>query len=206
MKRISLIVASLMLAVCAAIPASAQFRIGPRLGMQVNSLHFNQDLFDSNNRYGFTGGLQVEFMIPSVQFGLDASVMYVRRNSQFMAEYAGQSGEVVDVNREYIDIPINLKWKIGVPLIGSFVKPYVFTGPDFAFLTSRKAISEAWRSKKFDVAWNFGFGLEFLKHLQIGASYGLGMSKAAELVGATSGKQDIEGKNRFWTVTAAYLF
>ena len=123
-----------------------------------------------------------------------------------MAEYAGQSGEVVDVNRAYIDIPLNRKWKIGVPLIGSFVKPYVFTGPDFAFLTSRTAISEAWRSKKFDVAWNFGFGLEVLKHLQIGASYGLGMSKAAELVGATSGKQDIEGKNRFWTVTAAYLF
>ena len=206
MKRISLIVASLMLAVCAAIPASAQFRIGPRLGMQVNSLHFNQDLFDSNNRYGFTGGLQVEFMIPSVQFGLDASVMYVRRNSQFMAEYAGQSGEVVDVNRDYIDIPINLKYKLSIPVISAVLKPFVTTGPSFAFLASKKEISDAWENKSVDVAWNFGFGVEVLSHVQVAASYGVGLTNTLKWIGATQNNAKIDGKNRYWTVTAAYLF
>jgi len=53
--------------------------------------------------------------------------------------------------------------------------------------------------------------------LQIGASYGLGLSKAYDLTEtyyevypATStvspGKTEVNGKNRFWTVTAAWLF
>lgn len=203
MKRLTLICATALVALLAALPASAQFKIGPRIGMQVSSLHFDSDLFSSDNRYGFTGGLQAEFMIPAVSVGLDASVMYVRRNDRFMAE---NSSSEVEVNRDYIDIPINLKWKISVPMISSFLKPYVFTGPDFAFLTSKQAISDAWNSKKFSVAWNFGFGVELINHLQIGASYGIGVSKAAEYVGVTSGSQDIQGKNRYWTVSAAYLF
>ena len=101
--------------------------------------------------------------------------------------------------------PINLKYKIGLPVIGKIITPYVFTGPSFAFLTSRKAINEAWKNKSTSVAWNFGFGVQLLGHLQVGASYGIGMTKAFEKIGAVEGV-DIQGKNRYWTVTAAYLF
>ena len=55
------------------------------------------------------------------------------------------------------------------------------------------------------MAWNFGFGVQLLGHLQVGASYGIGMTKAFEKIGAVEGV-DIQGKNRYWTVTAAYLF
>lgn len=181
--------------------AYGQFKIGPRIGLEVNSLHFNSDLFNSDNRAGFTGGLQAEFMIPAVGFGFDASLMYVRRDAKFM-----ENNEINSAQRDYFDIPINLKYKLSIPLIASVVKPYIFTGPDFAFLTSGTRINEAWRSKKVDVAWNVGVGVEFVNHLQIGASYGIGISKAAEAIGVTSGKQEIDGKNRYWTVTAAWLF
>lgn len=189
------------LLIATAIPAAAQFKIGPRIGVNVNKLHFNEETFHADNRAGFTGGIEAELMIPAINLGLDASVLYVRRSGQIQDDKTVQN-----VNRDYIDIPVYLKWKFGLPLIGKVVKPYLFTGPDFAFLTSRTAINDAWKNKKFDVAWNFGFGLEFFKHLQIGASYGLGMSKAAEKLGVTEGKQEIDGKNRYWTVTAAYLF
>ncbi len=128
--------------------------------------------------------------------------MYVRRSAEFMS----QNEDVTAKNRDYIDIPINVKYKFSLPLVSKVLAPYVFTGPDFAFLTSGTGINEAWKSKKVDVAWNFGLGVELVSHLQVSASYGIGISKAAEMIGVTGGKQDIDGKNRYWTVTAAWLF
>ncbi len=183
-----------------AIPASAQFRIGPRLGFNVNELHFNQSVLDSDNRAGFTGGLMAEFTVPLVGLGFDASFMYVRRDARWL-----EGNEYTSDKRDYFEIPINLKWKIGVPVIGKIITPYLATGPSFAFLTSGKNVRDGIKNKSFDAAWNFGFGVELLSHLQIGASYGLGMTKALEAVGGANGV-DIEGKNRYWTVTAAYLF
>ncbi|WP_161553806.1 outer membrane beta-barrel protein, partial [Paramuribaculum intestinale] len=107
--------------------------------------------------------------------------------------------------REYIEIPLNLKWKINVPVVASIVKPFLTTGPSFSFLTSKESFRE-FKNKKTDVAWNFGFGVELIKHIQVSASYGIGMTKAFESVGLTNGAQNIDAKNRYWTVTAAYLF
>ncbi len=59
--------------------------------------------------------------------------------------------------------------------------------------------------KKCDISWNFGVGLEFFSHLQVGASYGLGLTNALEKINVADGTP-IEGKNKYWTITAAYLF
>ena len=48
--------------------------------------------------------------------------------------------------------------------------------------------------------------MQLIKHLQIGASYGLGLTKAYELVDSNHEAAGIDGKNRYWTVTAAWLF
>lgn len=196
-KRCSVLLLALMMM----LPAMAQFKIGPRLGIDVNSLHFNRDVFQESNRAGFTGGLQAEFIIPGLGFGFDASVMYVRRSASFMDQHEIKS------NADYIEIPVNLKYKFGLPLVGEIVKPFVFTGPSFSFLTSRRFFSD-FVNKKSDTAWNIGFGLEFVKHLQISASYGIGMSKAMNVLHITDISKDnkIEGKNRYWTLTAAWLF
>lgn len=204
MKSITRILAVVMLMLATAFTANAQFKFGPRIGLEVNQLHFNSDLFDGDNRAGFTGGLQAEFMIPAIGFGFDASVMYVRRDAKFINEIQTEN-DYVSVSRDYISIPVNLKYKLSIPVVSNIMKPYVFTGPEFAFLTSRKAINEAWSSKKVDTSWNVGLGLEFINHLQVSASYGFGISKAAEHVGITE-STTIEGKNKYWTVTAAWLF
>lgn len=191
--------------------ASAQFRFGPRVGVNVNSMRFDRSVFDGENRAGFTGGLQMEFTVPVVNLGFDASVMYVHRVNSTTVDKSGDQSltSVSDQNsfkkRDYIEIPINLKWKIGLPVVGSIISPYIFTGPSFAFLTSKKAINEAYKNKSFDVAWNVGVGLQFFSHLQVGASYGFGLTKAIETVSNYQGTQ-IDGKNRYWTITAAWLF
>lgn len=200
MKAIRLFIAAAAIAIAsiAAQPTAAQFRIGPRIGLNVNKLHLNKELIGNENRAGFNAGLMAEFTVPVVGIGFDISAMYVRRS----AEWAQQ--QLID-KREYIEIPLNLKYKLNIPIVNSIIRPFLTTGPSFSFLTSKKSWT-AFRNKSCDVAWNFGIGVELLRHLQVAASYGVGMTKAFESIGAINGSADIEGKNRYWTVTAAYLF
>lgn len=182
------------------VPASAQLRFGIKAGVTVNSLHFSSETFDSDNRAGFTGGVMLEFTAPVSGLGVDLSAMYVRRNSSWLEDQ-----ELTKDDRDYIEIPLNFKWRMNIPVINNLVRPYISTGPSFAFLTSRRSVDDAFHNRKFDTSWNFGFGVELVNHLQVGASYGIGLTKALEAVGAT-GTSDVNGRNRYWTITAAYMF
>lgn len=204
LKMIRRIVVAVALVAAFAVPASAQISFGVKAGVAISDLKFNKDVFDASNRAGFTGGVMAEVMIPMTNIGVDASLMYVRRNTEFMANVLGKT-ESAKSHRDYLEIPINLKWKIGLPIVGSIVSPYIFTGPSFAFLTSKKEIENVYKNKTFDVSWNVGFGVQLVKKLQIGASYGFGLTKAVEMATDVNGA-GIDGKNRYWTVTAAYLF
>ena len=92
-------------------------------------------------------------------------------------------------------------------MVSHIIAPYVFTGPSFSFLTSKKAVNDFLQNKKTDIAWNFGLGVQLINHLQVGASYGLGLTKAVQAIpGSGVEAAGIEGKNRYWTITAAWLF
>ena len=90
--------------------------------------------------------------------------------------------------------------------MGKFVTPFLTTGPDFSFLVSNKNVKDAWNKKTFDFAWNFGFGLKLVDRVELAAAYGLGITSNASSDSALYGKNIVDGKNRVWTVTAAYLF
>ncbi|MDD2960815.1 MAG: porin family protein [Muribaculaceae bacterium] len=200
MKSIRKILIIVALTLVSAMPAMAQFSWGPKVGVAVNNLHFNKDIaneiISNDNRAGFTGGLTAELMFPVLNLGFDASVMYVHRSSELDIKNIGSK---TYADRDYIDIPINLKWKIGLPIVGNIISPYLFTGPSFSFLVSDT--NTILKNKSFDVAWNLGVGLQLFRKLQVGASYGWGITKAT-----TGLEEKVEGKNRYWTITAAYLF
>jgi hypothetical protein len=200
LKQTLLIIAAIF---AVAVPAQAKiFSFGPRIGLGINEMKFDSSILESDNRTGFTAGLEAEIMVPVIGIGFDASAMYVRRNAQFM-----EDNNIISSQRDYIDIPINVKYKFSLPAVGSLISPYIFTGPDFAFLTSQKAINDAWQNKSVNVSWNVGAGVQLFSHLQVGASYGFGITKAAEKIsGVGSSNVQIEGKNNYWTVTAAWLF
>lgn len=209
-----LLSAILVSAVSLSASAGDIFRFGPRVGTQVNNMRLNSDVFNADNRAGFTGGLTAEVQIPVIGLCFDASLMYVHRvNDNTIKNNEAVSGDQSQLlendnykKRDYIEIPINVKYKFGLPVVGSFVTPYVFTGPSFAFLTSSKAINEAYKNKSFDVTWNFGVGLQVVNHLQIGASYGIGMTKTLEKISSISAGPNVTGRNNYWTITAAWLF
>lgn len=210
MKSLKVFAVAAVLALTSVAPASAQFKWGPKIGFNTSKLHFDKGGLDTKNMTGFTGGLMAEFTVPVVGIAFDASVMYVDRgvNDQVTTLDANGNTTMVDNKHHssYIEIPINLKYKFGLPVVGKIVSPFVFTGPSFAFLCSDKTWQDM-KNKSCDVAWNFGLGVELLGHLQIAGSYGLGLNSSVERYWGVTGDQEIyEGKNRFWTVTAAYLF
>lgn len=209
MKSLKRIFVAVALFVGLTMPAAAQFSIGPKVGLTVNDMKLDKDVFDTKNRTGFTAGVMCEFTLPILNLGFDASVMYVKRTADVVGKPTIDGGVVTsqeyEIGGDYIEIPINLKWKIGLPVVGKVLSPYIFTGPSFAFLTSKKAITEAYKNKSVDINWNIGLGLQFFSKLQVGASYGLGINKAVEKVGNVETLTDINRKNG-WTVTAAWLF
>lgn len=200
---------ALIVVAASVVPASAQFHFGLKAGVAINKLSLNKEALHSDNRAGFTGGVMVEFTAPIINIGMDASVLYANRAATLPAvdsngnAIVGTDGETVydKSNRSYIDIPINFKWKIGLPVVGKIVSPFLTTGPDFSFLLSKQNIDNAWSSRKFDFAWNVGLGVELLGHAQIAASYGIGITKSVSGDAAMN-----SGRNRAWTVTLAYLF
>ncbi|MBD5245794.1 MAG: porin family protein [Barnesiella sp.] len=192
-KRIILIVAL----IASVATAQAQFRFGVKAGVAINELKFNESAFNSGNRAGFTGGVMAEFTVPVIGVGCDASVMYARRSFETVTDNTTST-----FNRDYINIPVNLKYKIQIPVVSKIITPFITTGPDFSILVSKKNIEQAWSNKKFDTAWTVGAGVQLINHLQVAATYGWGLSKSS----SSDSGLDLYGKNRCWTVTAAYLF
>ncbi|MDE6416513.1 MAG: porin family protein [Duncaniella sp.] len=203
MKSIKSFLLVLVLMLGTASAAQAQFRFGIKAGVAINSIKFSdvKESFNSDNQAGFLGGVTAQFTVPVIGVGADLSALYVRRNAKFMSETGLEKA-----NRDYIEIPLNLRWNIGLPGVGKVVAPFITTGPSVAFLCSKSAYKD-FTNKKADWAWNFGLGLQLFNKVQIGASYGLGLSKALKFAGQGQYVGDpVPGKNRYWTVTAAYLF
>ena len=212
MKKLTFLIAAIIVSIAAAAPASAQFKFGLKAGVAVNSLKFQSDnwdeTFSSSNRAGFTGGAMVEFTVPVIGIGFDGSVMYMHRSNSLPDEVTEATDGKFDTSRDYIDIPINVKYKFTIPVISSFLKPFLTTGPSFAFRVSKNDFKEFVNQQKCDISWNFGLGIEVLSHVQVAASYGLGLNNTLDKlkIRSTSSTSGIEGKNRYWTITAAYLF
>lgn len=208
MKSIKKISVLLLIALMSVGVANAQFRFGVKAGLNVNSLNTNlTELKD--NAAGFTGGIMTEFEVPIIGLCFDLSLMYSRLNSQpsVVVSENGQN-EVLqaDQTKNFLQIPLNLKYKFKLPIVGSFLSPYLFTGPDFAIKLGKNTLSD-FKTKTCQVAWNVGLGLELVKHLQIGASYGFGINNIVDKVaGNYIHATDLNIKNNYWTITAAYLF
>lgn len=209
LRRVLLLMTMIMLTSSV---ANAEFRFGIKAGLNVNKLHFNQNVWDASNRTGFTAGVMTEFTVPLIGIGMDLSLMYTRMNSEVTSEpadmvtqAASTPGTPVDgsVGKNFLQIPLNLKYKLTIPAVSAIIKPYVFTGPSFNFKLDKNTWDDL-RSKTCQVAWNLGLGVELIKHLQISGSYAWGINNIAKNVGINS--TDIDLKNNYWTITAAWLF
>lgn len=185
--------------------ANAEFRFGIKAGLNVNKIHLDEQVFNASNRAGFTAGVMTEFTVPIIGIGMDLSVMYTKMNSEMNSGPQEVENYINNGNigKDFLQIPLNLKYKLSIPAIGSIIKPMIFTGPSFNFNLNKSTLQDI-KSKSCQIAWNLGAGVELIKHLQISASYSWGLNKIAEF--AKIPTKDIDLKNNYWTVTAAWLF
>lgn len=183
------------------VPASAQIKFGVKGGVNVSRASFSKDVLAVDNLTGFNVGPMIEFQLPIVGIGMDAAILYSQRGFK-------DGDEDKTVKTSYMDIPLNLKWKIGIPL----VKFYAAAGPYISFKVAGEkfwdipgSVTGQLKAKSFGAGLNFGAGVELLSHLQVGFNYGLGLTNDYE----TFGLKDIadgNGKSRGWSINAAILF
>lgn len=196
MKKIIVFLCALAL-VAVAIPAQAQLRFGVKGGLNITSVHFNSDLLKSDNVTGFHIGPMIEATMPLLGFGFDAAILYAQKGME-----SNSSGVTTTMKTSYLDVPVNLKWKFGLPII----KAYLAAGPYASFRIGGDKIwnvlNDQLETKSFGAGLNFGAGVELFSHLQVGFNYQLGLTDnfSAEKLDLT------DNKNRGWVISAAYLF
>ena len=185
---------ALMIAVCIAMamPAQAQIHFGVKGGLNLSKASFSNvsENFKKDNFTGFFIGPMAEFNIPVVGLGVDASLLFAQRGIKI-----SDGGEEATVKQNGLDIPVNLKYNIG---LGSLLGLYVAAGPDFYFDFEKTSKVD---KKKAEVGINVGAGVKLLNHLQVGANYNIPLGKTASF-------EDVEGsyKTKTWQVSVAYIF
>ena len=151
--------------------------------------------FKKDNFTGFFIGPMAEFNIPIVGLGVDAALLFAQRGIK-----VSEGNEDYTVKQNGIDIPVNLKYTIG---LGSLAGIYFAAGPDFYFDFAGNKTIEGVKTdkKKAEVGINVGAGVKLLNHLQVGANYNIPLGDTAKFEGI-----DGSYKTKTWQVSVAYIF
>lgn len=178
----------------------AQIKFGVKGGVNISSVKLNKDIVSSDNITGFHVGPMIEAMIPAMGLGLDAAVLY----SQKGIDLNDDNWE--SMTTDYIDVPVNLKWKFGLPVL----KGYLAAGPYVGFRVGGDklwempgSIKNQVKAKSFGAGINLGAGVEIISHLQVGFNYGIGITDNYEVYRQG---ESTNAKTRTWSISAAILF
>ena len=178
-----------ILALVLALPMVGQVRLGVRGGMTVGKLRFDRDVMNSDNRVGYTGGLLLDMNIPVVGLGLEVSAMYTHRDNRLTDH------ERV-YKRHFFDFPVLARYRLSLPAVQRIIAPYIFTGPCFSILFNEGDKTDMDNSKTY-LSWDVGGGVDLFGHLRIAASYGIGMTKAMEVIHQDYDGEKVSGKDRY---------
>ena len=150
------------------------------------------------NRIGYSAGLVLDINIPVVGLGVEASAMYTHRDDRLF-------DNTHNYKRHYIEIPVYARYRLTLPKVERIVAPYVFTGPNFSILFKDDAPTSINNSRTC-TSWDVGAGVDMFKHLRLSATYGIGMSKAMQYIDREYDGGVVNGKDKHWTLSAAWLF
>ena len=172
--------------------------------------------FKEESLTGFQVGPMLQYQTGFHGIALDFSLLYVQRGVKLTNISNGRS---TDIRTQSIDIPIELKWEMG---ISDDFDLFLGAGPSFSFLVDednwgrklahiavdaidKDLSSMGWRST--EVGLNLGGGVKIVKHLMVSCYYNIGLTQSAKHnIGGN--KHDVidqifdgdvfESKNRYW--------
>ncbi len=214
--------------------APAQLRYGFRFGgdFAKATLHDSYTLdnaISSNfrdkpyliNRSGFSGGLVLEYQFEKCGFAPDIALLYTRYNTSIADP--GQSPR--SFGRNFLEIPIHLKWKFWIPQTKNLFAPMIYTGPSFMFRLGHKEVISYYppvytdqdsyqdipftftpstlplfATHIFQPGWDVGIGFDVINFIQISAGYRFGLGNAAQ------SPEKVTFHTNAWNVAATILF
>lgn len=197
MKKV-LNVILLLIVLGVAIPVQAQLQWGIRGGVNLAKASFSGSDLKSDNFTGFFIGPTAEFTIPIIGLGVDGAILFSQ---------TGIKAEGETLKRQSFEIPVNLKYNIG---LGRILGVYVAAGPQFGIGLNDDELKlgdSSFSFKKSNLSLNLGAGVKLIKHLQAGFTYNIPLGKTAEYDGVIDAVEDaFSAKLKTWQIHIAYMF
>ena len=188
----------LMAVLLSSLSAAAQLRYGFRLGGSFAKASISDAPGMSiKNGSGFSGGLLLEYQMESCGFAPDIAVLYTRYSSRLMDEVSGPA----KIGRNFIEVPLHLKYKFYLSSTNNLVAPMVYTGPSLLFRLG-KANPEQMQTKAMQPGWDLGIGIDIINFIQLSAGYRFGLGNALSQSAVPGACLHTNG----WNVSANIIF
>ena len=199
MKRLLRFLFILLLPALCAVNSPAQLRYGFRFGGDIAAAKLNDAANASLcNRSGFSGGLVLEYQMPQCGFAPDIAVLYTRYNSRLSED----SKSPVSFGRNFIEVPLHLKYKFWIKSFHDLFGPMVYTGPSVAFRIGNDAKAPV-SSKKTQPGWDVGIGFDIVNFIQITGGYRFGLGNTID---SYPENPDASLHTNAWNISATLLF
>ena len=205
MKTRKLFFAGLLAFLMTGSTISAQPRFGVKAEVGINKPSLSKEVYSVENMNTFKIGPTVEFMLPVMDFGIDASLLYSNEKMKVKDFKADKS--LTEVSSHYIDVPVNLKYKMGII---SPLKVYLAAGPYAQFKVAGDefkldVITDKVEEKKFQAGINLGLGADVINRVQVGFNYRLKLTDDYS-VNEPTWKDLLNDNKGFWSLTATLYF
>lgn len=173
-NSLSIKIAVLMAVLLSSLSASAQIRYGFRVGGSFSKASIsNAPGMSMKNGSGFSGGLLLEYQMESNGFAPDIAVLYTRYSSRLLDEVSGPA----KIGRDFIEVPLHLKYKFYLSSTNNLVAPMVYTGPSL-LVRLGKSNPEQMSTKSLQPGWDVGIGFDIINFIQLSAGYRFGLGNA----------------------------
>lgn len=187
---------------------NAQLRFGFKGEVGINKPSFTKEVYSVENMNAFKIGPSVEFTVPVAGLGVEGSLLYSNEKMNVKnVEKNGVGSVIEEISSHYIDVPVNLKYKMGII---SPLKVYLAAGPYAQFKVggdefTYEALKGKVDDKKFQAGVNVGIGAEVINRVQLGFNYRL---KLTDDYSTNEPKlKDVLNENKgFWSIAAAVYF
>lgn len=196
----------LVLSLLIALSASAEFRWGPSLGLNVSTYSWKQDLVSTNRATGFSAGITGELMIPGIGFGIGTGLNYRMNGADVnfgqREVWSSQGFGMSNVRIHTIQLPLNLRFKwTRMEGFEQYLAPFVFGGPVFTFNCGGS------NARMLDIPvgtvdLQVGGGAEIFERWQIFGGYYWGVSYQIR----TKLLDNFSARPRGWFIGASWLF
>ncbi|WP_297219898.1 porin family protein [uncultured Prevotella sp.] len=211
MKRIISSAAIVIVMMLSAASAQAQIKFGLKGGLNVTDMSLSKEVFNADNQAGFFIGPTVKFSLPLIGLGIDAAALYDQRQAKVKGEvgYEQITIEERSLDSKYINIPINLRYGIG---LGSVASLNFFAGPQFGFNVGKKhqeLVDDAtWNLKSSAFSINVGAGVTIASHFELSANYNIACGRTGDVTfeDAVNKVFKKHGRANAWQIGLAYYF